>query len=75
MSKQISMHMARTALNQDPRVREWAENFLKTRERLGRETMSNEEFDNHWRYVRPERMHDGAIEAVGAYLEAHQAPK
>ena len=66
------MHMARTAMNQDPKVREWAENFLKTRERLGRETLSNEEFDKHWRYVRPERMHDGAIEAVTAYLEAHQ---
>ena len=39
------MHTARTAMNQDPKVREWAENFLKTRERLGRETMSNEEFE------------------------------
>ena len=67
--------MARSAMNQDPKVREWAENFLKNKERLGRETMSNEEFDKHWRYVRPECMHEGAVEAVTAYLEAHQAPK
>ena len=72
MTKPVSMHMARTAMNQDPKVREWAENFLKARERVGRETMSNEEFDRHWRYVRPERMHEGAVDAVTAYLEAHQ---
>ena len=67
------MHMARTAMNQDPRVREWAEQFLKNRERSGRETMSDEEFDKHWRYVRPERMHEGAVEAVTAYMQAQQA--
>jgi hypothetical protein len=67
------MHMARTAMNQDPRVREWAEQFLKNRERLGLETMSDEEFDKHWRYVRPERMHEGAVEAVTAYMQAQQA--
>jgi hypothetical protein len=73
MSRTITMHMARTAMNQDPRVREWAEQFLKNRERLGRETMSDEEFDKHWRYVRPERMHEGAVEAVTAYVQAQQA--
>jgi hypothetical protein len=67
------MHMARTAMNQDPGVREWAEQFLKNKERLGRETMSDEEFDKHWRYVRPERMHEGAVEAVTAYMQAQQA--
>ena len=67
------MHMARTAMNQDPRVREWAEQFLKNRERSGRETMSDEEFDKHWRYVRPERMHEGAVEAVSAYMQAQQS--
>ena len=73
MSRTVTMHMARTAMNQDPRVREWAEQFLKNRERLGRETMSDEEFDKHWRYVRPERMHEGAVEAVTAYMQAQQA--
>jgi hypothetical protein len=73
MSRTITMHMARTAMNQDPRVREWAEQFLKNKERLGRETMSDEEFDKHWRYVRPERMHEGAVEAITAYMQAQQA--
>ena len=73
MSRTITMHMARSAMNQDPRVREWAEQFLKNRERVGRETMSDEEFDKHWRYVRPERMHEGAVEAVTAYMQAQQA--
>ena len=73
MSRTITMHMARTAMNQDPMVREWAERFLKNRERVGRETMSDEEFDKHWRYVRPERMHEGAVEAVTAYMQAQQA--
>ena len=67
------MHTARSAMNQDPKIREWAEQFLKARERAGRESMSDEEFDKHWRYVRPERMHDGAIEAVMAYMQAQQA--
>ena len=69
----ISMHTARTAMNQDPKVREWAEQFIKNRERAGRESMSDEEFDKHWRYVKPERMHEGAVEAVQAYMEQQQA--
>ena len=73
MSRPITMHMARTAMNQDPKVREWAEEFLKARERVGRESMSDADFDKHWRYVRPERMHEGAIEAVTAYMQSRQA--
>jgi hypothetical protein len=73
MSRPITMHMARTAMNQDPAVREWAERFLKDKERVGYGSMSDDEFEKHWRYVRPERMHEGAIEAVTAYMQAHQA--
>ena len=73
MSRTITMHMARTAMNQDPKIREWAEEFLKAKERAGRESMSDADFDKHWRYVRPERMHEGAIEAVTAYMQAQQA--
>jgi hypothetical protein len=69
----ISTHMARSAMNQDPKVREWAEQFIKNKERVGRETMSDEEFEKHWRYVRPERMHEGAVEAVTAYMQSQQA--
>ncbi len=69
----ISMHMARTAMNRDPKIREWAEQFIKSKERAGREGMSDEEFEKHWRYVKPERMHEGAIEAVSAYMQQQQA--
>ena len=65
--------MARTAMNQDPNVREWVEQFLRNKERVGRESMSAEEFDKHWRYVRPERMHEGAVEGVTAYVQSQQA--
>ena len=68
----VSMHTARTAMNQDPKVREWAEQYMKNKERAGRESMSEEEFEKHWRYVRPERMHEGAVEAVSAYLQQSQ---
>jgi len=66
------MHMARSAMNQDPGIREWAEQFLKQKERTNRQEMSDEAFEKHWRYVRPERMHEGAIEAVTAYMQAQQ---
>ena len=32
--------------------------------------MTDEEFEKHWLYVRPERMHEGAIEGVTAYRAA-----
>ena len=72
MTQSISMHAARTAMNQDPKIREWAEQFLKARERADRTSMSDADFEKHWRYVRPERMHDGAIEAVMAYMQSQQ---
>ena len=67
----INMHAARMAMNQDPKIREWAEQFLKTKERVGREALSDEDFDTHWRFVRPEKMHEGAVVAVAAYMQAH----
>lgn len=69
MSRPISMHEARTALNRDPELREWAEQWLKNKERAVQPEMSDEEFDKHWLYVRPERMHEGAIEAVAAHRQ------
>jgi 5-formyltetrahydrofolate cyclo-ligase len=67
VSTPINMHAARTALNRDPEVRAWAEQWLKDKERAVQPAMSDEEFDKHWLYVRPERMHEGAIEAVTAF--------
>ena len=61
------MHAARTALNHDAELRRWAEQWLKDKERQTQPAMTDEEFEKHWLYVRPERMHEGAIEAVAAY--------
>ena len=69
MSAPISMHEARTALNRDPELRRWAEQWLKSKERAAQPSMSAEEFEKHWTYVTPERMHEGAIEAVSAYRQ------
>ena len=66
------MHAARMALNRDDDLRHWAETWLKSQERVLRQEMSGEEFEKHWLYVRPERMHEGAIEAVTAYLERNE---
>ena len=67
MSTPLNMHAARTALNQDSELRKWAEAWLKDKERKIESAMTDEEFAKHWLYVRPERMHEGAVEAVAAY--------
>lgn len=67
MSIPVNMHAARTALNRDAELRQWAEQWLKDKERAREAAMTDEEFEKHWLYVRPERMHEGAIEAVVAY--------
>jgi hypothetical protein len=71
MTTPLNMHAARTALNQDSEVRKWAESWLKAKERDSQTGLTDEEFEKHWLYVRPERMHEGAIEAVAAYREQH----
>lgn len=68
------MHAARTALNRDPQLREWAEEWLKEQERAKQPSLSDEEFEKHWRFVKPERMHEGAIEAVTAYSRREEKP-
>ncbi|MBA3439213.1 MAG: hypothetical protein H0T92_05025 [Pyrinomonadaceae bacterium] len=70
----FTMHAARTALNRNPELREWAEEWLKNKEReqvSAGSAMTEEEFKKHWLYVRPERMHEGAIAAVSAYQQTH----
>jgi hypothetical protein len=67
MSTPLNMHAARTALNQDSELRKWAEAWLKDKERTVETAMTDEEFAKHWLYVRPERMHEGALDAVAAY--------
>lgn len=67
MNMPPTMHAARTALNHDDDLRRWAEAWLKNKERAASQNMTDEEFEKHWLYVRPERMHEGAVEAVAAY--------
>lgn len=74
MDTPITMHAARTALNRDPELREWAESWLKAKERAAQAGMDDEEFERHWKYVRPERMHEGAVEAVSAYRQVNENP-
>ncbi len=59
-------------MNRDPEVRAWVEQWLKSRERAAKGEMPEEEFERHWKYVRPERMHEGAVEAITAYRQEHE---
>lgn len=56
-------------MNNDSTLRKWVEEWLKAKERAAQASLSDEEFAKHWLYVRPERMHEGAIEAVTAYRQ------
>jgi len=60
------------ALNRDPELRQWVEQWLKSKERTVTAAMTDDEFEKHWLYVRPERMHEGALEAVSAYRQEHE---
>jgi hypothetical protein len=69
MTIPLNMHAARAAMNSDPNVRAWVEEYLKEKERTRQSASSEEEFERHWKYVKPERMHEGALEAVSAYVQ------
>ena len=69
MERDNLMHGARTALNTIPEIREWAEQFLKQKTRGEMPELSDEEFEKHWKYHKPEIMHAGAAEAMAAYRE------
>ena len=70
MNTPLNMHAARMALNRDQQLRQWAEDYLKEKERAATPALTDVEFEKHWLYVRPERMHEGAMEAVAAYNSA-----
>ncbi len=72
MSMPLNMHAARTALNRDTDLRQWAEQWLKNKERAVHTALTDEEFEKHWRNVIPERMHEGALEAVTAYVQRNE---
>jgi len=70
MERDNLMHGARTALNTNPDTRAWAESWLKEKTREENPSMTDEEFEKHWRYHKPEIMHAGAAEAMAAYRES-----
>jgi len=72
MPQEITMHIARMTMNRSDEVRAWCEEWMKAKERAANPQMSEEELAKHWLYVRPERMHEGAVEAVTAYFDQHK---
>lgn len=69
MERDNLMHGARTALNRDMDMRQWCEQYLKEKTRSEKPEMSEEEFENFWKYHKPEIMHAGAAEAVIAFKQ------
>lgn len=65
-----NLHVARTAMNRDSKIREWIEDWLKSKERGQVPELSSEQFETRWRYVKPERMHEGALDAYMAFLNS-----
>ena len=72
MERDNLMHGARTALNTDMDIRAWAENYLKEKTRGENTSMTDEEFEKHWRYHKPEIIHAGAAEAMQAWKDGRR---
>ena len=72
MERDNLMHGARTAMNTNQEIRDWVEQFLKNKTRSEQAEMSDEEFEKHWKYHKPEIMHAGAAEAMQAYKERNK---
>jgi hypothetical protein len=73
MERDNLMHGARSALNHDPDIRAWAEEFLKQKCRAEKDPISDEEFEAYWKYHKPEIMHTGAAEAMAAYRDRYRS--
>ena len=73
MERDNLMHGARTALNRNSEMREWAEDFLKEKTRGENPDMGEEEFEKYWKYHKPEIMHAGATEAAAAFRDARKS--
>lgn len=70
MERDNLMHGARTALNTDMDIRAWCENYLKEKTRSEMSEMTEEEFEKHWKYHKPEIIHVGAAEAMAAFRQS-----
>jgi hypothetical protein len=53
MERDNLMHGARTALNKNQEIRDWAEQFLKNKTRQEMAEMADEEFEKYWKYHKP----------------------
>lgn len=69
MERDNMMHGARSAMNHDADIRAWCEQYLKQKTRNENMNMTDEEFEKHWKYHKPEIMHEGAAEAIQAYKQ------
>lgn len=69
MERDNLMHGARTAMNHNPEIRAWTEQYLKDKTRREMPEMTDEEFEKHWKYHKPEIMHARAAEAMQAYKQ------
>lgn len=69
MERDNEMHGARTAMNRVPEIREWVEQYLKSKHRSLNPAMSDDEFEKYWKYHRPEIMHAEAAEGIEAYKQ------
>ena len=67
MERDNMMHGARTAMNTNPEIRAWAEDYLRERTRGEKPEMTDEEFEKYWKYHKPEIMHAGASEAIAQW--------
>ena len=72
MERDNLMHGARTALNTNPEIRAWCEDFLKEKTRSEKPELSDEEYEKYWKYHKPEIMHEGAGEAIQAWKVRRQ---
>ena len=62
-------------MNADPSVRAWIEAWLKERVRatyFATPNATDEDFERHWRYTKPETMHEGALDGYAAYLASRE---
>jgi uncharacterized protein involved in tolerance to divalent cations len=69
MERDNLMHGARTALNTNDEIRAWAENYLKEKTRSEMTDLSEDEFEKHWKYHKPEIIHARAAEAMAAFKQ------
>jgi hypothetical protein len=67
MERDNMMHGARSAMNTNPEIRAWAENYLKEKTRGEKPELSDEEFEKFWKYHKPEIIHEGAAAAIQAW--------